>query len=203
MELPTMHPNLRMIPLFLLTIAALTLAACGGSAAAAKPASDSAPIAAPPAGAAAAEAAPAADDDAEAATDEAGGASDLVVTGAVELQMKKTGNCGMNPLMPGHFDFGFDNSAEGFEFYGEDDLWLLHGTIRGYEGPDTFETAEDSSGKAGLELTDMMGRSFVSPAGGTFTIDAGEAGGSLDVTLVDEDAGETVTVSGTFSCEPY
>lgn len=195
-----MPSKFRTIPLFLLTVGALTLAACGGSAAA-RPASDAGTTGSSPAPAAAAES-DAVDAEAPAANDDAAGSSDLVVTGAVELQMKKTGNCGMDTLMPGHFVFGFDNTADGFEFYG-DDLWLLKGTIRGYEGPGTFETAEDSSGKAGLELTDMMGRSFVSPAGGTFTIDAGERSGSLEMTLVDDDAGETVTVSGTFTCEPY
>lgn len=195
-----MTPKIRMIPLFLLTVGALTLAACGGSAAA-RQAPDAATTGSSPAPVAAAASDPV-DAEAPTANDDTAGESDLVVSGAVELQMKKTGNCGMDTLMSGHFDFGFDNTAGGFEFYG-DDLWLLKGTIRGYEGPGTFETAEDSSGKAGLELTDMMGRSFVSPAGGTFTIDAGERSGSLEVTLVDDDAGESVIVSGTFTCEPY
>ena len=193
-----MTARIRFAPLFLLTAAVLTIGACGGASAGSP---DDAPAATQSnvAGAPASDV-PASEPTGDAAEDPAG-ASDITVTGAVEVQMKKTGICGMNELLPGTFELAFDNTAKGFEFYG-DDLWLLQITIRGYEGAKTFETAEDSSGKAAFDLTDMMGTHFVAQQGDTFTIDAGERSGSMDATLVNEDSGETVSVKGTFTCEP-
>ena len=193
----------RLAPLVLLTVA-IAVAACGGASAAAPgQGSDDVPAAsAQPAAAAATEAAPAGDPaSADRPVGDAYSASSIVVTGAEELQMKTLGVCGMNPLFDSTFDAGFDNTAPGFEFFG-DDLFVLEITIDGYDGAGTYETARDSHGKAGLHLTDMMGTSYDAQSGDTVTIDAGERSGSLDATLVDDESGDTVEVTGAFTCEP-
>ncbi len=198
-----MFASKRLAPLFLLTVA-VALAACGGaSAGTPAEASDTPAAASAPVGdAPATEAAPSGDTaPADAPAGDAYSASSIVVTGATELQMKKAGVCGMNPLFDSTFDAGFDNTAPGFEFFG-DDLFVLEITIDGYDGAGTYETARDAHGKAGLHLTNMMGTSFDAQSGDTVTIDAGERSGSLDVTLIDDDSGDTVEVAGSFTCEP-
>jgi hypothetical protein len=127
--------------------------------------------------------------------DEAAGASAITLTGALETTITEPALCGLDNIMQEDFKVAADTDG--------DDFWMFRLAVNNFDrtGPGTYETG-DNVGRASVKLSDGMLHSFEADGeSGTVTIDDSLTSGSIEATLTNADTGETVTLSGTFSCE--
>jgi hypothetical protein len=181
--------------LFALALAAsltIVIAACGGSNAAQPTGAASSASGSNPAVATEAAADP---DATPEAPGDAAAASAITLSGAMETSITEPALCGLDNIMQEDFKVAADTDGE--------DFWMFRVAVNNFDrtGPGTYETG-DNVGRASVKLSDGMLHSFEADGdSGTVTIDDSLTSGSIDATLTNDDTGETVTISGTFSCE--
>lgn len=125
----------------------------------------------------------------------AAGASAITLTGAMETSITEAALCGLDNIMQEDFKVAANTN--------DDDFWMFRVIVNNFDrtGPGTYETG-DNVGRASVKLTDGMLHSFDADGdSGTVAIDDSLTSGSIEATLLNEDTGETVALSGTFSCE--
>jgi hypothetical protein len=177
-------------PIAMALVASLTIviAACGGSNAAPSSGAASSATGTNPAPEAAT-AAPAQ------ATAAAAGASAITITGAMETSIIEPALCGLDNIMQEDFKVAANTA--------DDDFWMFRVAVNNFDrtGPGTYETG-DNVGRASVKLSDGMLNSFDADGdSGTVTIDDSLTFGSIEATLANSETGETITLSGSFSCE--
>ena len=119
--------------------------------------------------------------------------SAITITGARQTAITGTGFCIMDTFSGEDFELSFETD--------EDDFWMLDVSIRKFAGPATYETAQSSVGKATIFLTDGLGHSFDAAGGdGTITVAPDALGGTLDVSMTNDDTGERIHAVGSWTC---
>jgi hypothetical protein len=191
-----------------LLLASVAVAACGGASAAQMPAGDASTMStdAPQAEVTIVPDAVSSNASGDVAGDSdnsASGASDVVISGDLASRVSGPGTCGLDAFTGEDWSAAFDNTGGDFD-YETDELWILSLDINQYPGAGTFAATKGSTvGKAEIRLSNGMLKSYESkPGGGSLTIDAGDRSGSIEATLNDSDSGATVTVKGSWACEP-